>query len=1458
MDKKNFSAFFEPYILNKELLSQMEMASIENIFIDSEKNTMKIHIAFDEFVPCSVLFHVEKELMSEPLNLSLATIKPVYKNCKFSESHLEHLTEFVKRQVPSLNGFLSGAKAKLSGDNLKITLKNGGLSLMKQKQIPEAIEDVILEQFSKQIKVSFDGILELEEGKEKHINKRLIKIEEERRESLTESIKDYEASMESAENEQIERKVAFKGEIEVRSEETLYPTLIEKSIKPLYGNVIKGKMQQIKNMAVDTGTAVIWGEIFAIEKRDTRDNRKNIYTISITDYTGSITVKIINGINECKPLARLSKGDVIVVKGDVEYDKFDRDLCMRAKNISTAKALEVVDNSPEKRVELHLHTNMSMMDGVSSVKSLIQRAYDWGQPAIAITDHGVAQAFPDAMNISEKLNKIDEKKQIKVIYGVESYFVNDLIGAVKGGTDRDFTGEFICFDIETTGLNPRNDRITEIGAVRVVNNKIEDTFQTFVDPQMPIPAKITDLTGITDRMVAGAPKEQEALKAFYEFCGEDAVLVAHNASFDTSFIMAAASRCNMKYNFTSIDTVEICRNTLKDIKNCKLNTVAKYMRLDDFNHHRAIDDATVLAKIFINLLQIMKDDFEISNILDINTKIKGNDYKKLRPYHQIILVKNKAGLKNLYKLVSKAHIEYFYKKPRIPKSELIKYREGLIVGSACEAGELFNAVKGGRPWSELKEIASFYDYLEVQPIGNNMFMLRENMVSSVEELQDFNKTIIKLGEELNIPVIATGDVHFMDPKDSEYRKILMAGQGFSDADQQAPLYMRTTKEMLAEFSYLSKDKAYEIVVTNTRKIADMIEAVRPIPKGVFSPFIEGAEEDLIRITWERAKEKYGDPVPEVVKERLDKELNSITKYGFSVLYMTAQKLVADSEAHGYLVGSRGSVGSSFVATMSGISEVNPLCPHYVCPNCKNSEFFLKGEYGSGFDMPEKDCPKCGTKYLQDGQEIPFETFLGFEGDKTPDIDLNFSGEYQSFSHRYTEELFGKENVFKAGTISTVAEKTAIGFVKKYAEEKGISMHKAEEKRLALGCTGVKRTTGQHPGGMVVVPKGNEIFDFCPVQHPANDQKSDNITTHFDFHSIHDTICKLDELGHDVPTIYHYLELFTGISVNDVPMNDKNVMSLFTSTEALGVKPDDIGSETGTFSLPEVGTPFVRQLLIECNPKTFSDLLQISGLSHGTDVWIGNAAELIKNKTCTISEVIGTRDSIMTYLMHKGLPPKMAFNIMEIVRKGNATKLLTEEHINAMKENNVPQWYIDSCMKIKYMFPKAHAAAYMISTLRLGWYKVYHPLAYYAAYFSVRSENFDGATVLGGKYRVEEKMRNIKSKGYETTAKEEAEYQTLQIANEMLARGIEILPVDIYKSDTRTFKIEDGKIRLPFCSLSGVGYTAAEMLASEGQKREYLSIEEFHKRTKVSTTILDTLREIGALDGLPESSQISLF
>ena len=1438
-----------------KLPQQISQGELTQLNINKQARLITLAVKFNGLVERNTLFDTEN-LITKALAYH-TVIKPHFPTELFSADYFPQLYAAVRRDIPSINGTLNNAEVRFENNTLTINLLNGGKTLLDSKGFDKALIKLVSEEFNLYISVNYTGTFEVEENSEEY--KAAIQDAQEKinRENLQKAAEFYQEEVETAEKREEKHAENTTVEIEVREGKFATPQIIQSSIRPLYGRSIRGKMIPISSISGDSGRIVVWGDVFDIEKKVTKSGDKNIFTIDITDYTGSTTAKVFNSIKESAVIDNIKKGDTIVVQGDVEYDKYAGELVVNARSIGTAQKVKVVDNAEKKRVELHMHTNMSQMDAVTSAGDLVNRAYQWGHKAVAITDHGVAQAFPDAMKAADKINKDEEK--IKIIYGVEAYFMDDLVESVKGDADTGFDGTFICFDIETTGLSAARDKITEIGAVKVENGVITDTFSTFANPEMPIPQKITQLTGITDDMVKDAPSQSEAVGAFLEFAGDN-VLVAHNAPFDTSFIAKACEDMGREYNYTSIDTVAISRAILTDIKNCKLDTVAKFLRLGDFNHHRATDDAEMLARIFINLCQRLKDDYGITKTNDINTKIAGGDFKKLPTYHQIILVKNKAGLKNLYRLISYSHLNYFYKKPRIPKSELVKYREGLIIGSACCAGQLYMAILEGKPWGELKQIASFYDYLEIQPAGNNSFMIRDGRFNSVDELHEIDRTIIKLAKELGKPVCATCDVHFMDPTDSEFRKILMAGQGFKDAEQQAPLYFRTTAEMLKEFEWLGKDKAYEYVVENPNKIADMCEYIRPIPKGTFPPNIEGAQEQLIDITWKRAKEKYGDPLPEIVKARLDKELNSITTYGFSVLYMTAQKLVADSEAHGYLVGSRGSVGSSFVATMSGISEVNPLCPHYVCPNCKHSEFITDGSYGSGFDMPPKNCPECGTLMDQDGHEIPFETFLGFKGDKVPDIDLNFSGEYQSKSHRYTEELFGKNNVFKAGTISTVAEKTALGFVKKFAQERGLVMHKAEEKRLAIGCTGVKRTTGQHPGGMVVVPRTNDVYDFCPVQHPANDVNSDNITTHFDFHSIHDTITKLDELGHDVPTIYHYLELYTGIPVMKVSMSDPEVMSLFTSPKALGVTEEDIDSKTGTFSLPECGTAFVRGMLVEAQPKTFTDLLQIAGLSHGTDVWLGNAQELIHNGTCTISEVIGTRDSIMTYLMHKGLEPGMAFKIMEIVRKGNATKLLTEEHFKAMREHNVPEWYIDSCMKIKYMFPKAHAAAYMIATLRLGWYKVHKAVEYYAAYFTVRSENLDGAIAMQGHQAVRDKMNNIKQKQsvHEATAKDEAEFQTLQIVNEMMARKIEFLPVDIYKSEAKMFKVEDGKIRLPFSSLPGVGGAAADSLAETGKHTEYLSIEDMQIKTKVTKAVIETLKDVGVLKDLPESSQMSLF
>ncbi len=1456
MSTVTFGTLFQPYLDKKLIDPTIKSGIVVAQTVHTAAKYIQLELELSQFVPFETLSATELAVASV-MPFSLEIVPRFSLEALQEADWLPTVVELLRRHCSAVNGTFQDATYTVDGTIVTINLTHGGLNVLHTTKADEQLKRMIEKTFGTAIELHFEGVTEVTLNDQQY-QQSIAKIDEA---AAAKAREEALAAAEQRQKRQAEAAVVKPRTVDLDAPPTDGLPVYLNSVGMLFGGAPKEAPIPIEKLEADGSVACIWGEIFKIETKDNRDGTKMRYTFNISDMTGSVTCTLWlekkRDSEKIDKLGELKTGQCLIMNGRYDYDQFAKDNIFRPFAVGVLAKYVKQDNAPKKRVELHLHTKMSMMDGVSETKDLVKRAAKWGHPAVAITDHGVVQAFPDAMNTAEDLER--SGTPIKILYGVEAYFVNDRIGAIKGDADAPTDGELIVFDLETTGLSAANDRITEIGAVRMKNGEIVEEFNTFVNPEKPIPAKITELTGITDDMVKDAPKEAEALDAFYAFCGDCRVLIAHNANFDTSFVRAAANRTGREYGFTAIDTVPICRGLYPTLKNHKLDTVAAHLRLEPFNHHRACDDARVLGMIFRCLAEDMKAARGVERVQEINEKMAGaGDEKKTRAYHQVILAKNQVGLKNLYKLISWSHLHNYYRRPRITKSKLEQHREGLIIGSACEQGELFEAIREGRPWGELLEIAKFYDYLEIQPIGNNMFMLREGLVQTEEELRNFNRTIVRLGEKLNIPVCATCDVHFLDPQDEVYRRILMAGQGFKDADQQAPLYLRTTEEMLAEFQYLGKEKAYEVVVENTNRIADMIEEIRPIPRGTFPPHMDGADEQLQEITYGRAKELYGDPLPEIVQKRLDRELDSIIKNGFSVLYMIAQKLVKNSVDNGYLVGSRGSVGSSFVASMAGISEVNPLAPHYLCKKCKYSEFFTDGSVGSGFDLPPKTSPICGAPLGRVGHKIPFETFLGFKGDKSPDIDLNFASEYQNRAHRYTESLFGLDHVFKAGTISTVADKTAYGYVKNYMAERGKMCSNAEIERLTIGCTGIKRTTGQHPGGMVVVPNDHEVEDFCPVQHPADDPNSEIITTHFDFHSIHDTILKLDNLGHVIPTIYRYLEEYTGISVMDVDMSDPNVYQLFVSPEPLGVTKEDIDCEIGTLSIPEMGTGFVRQMLMECRPTKFADLLQISGLSHGTDVWLGNAQELIHNGTCTISDVIGTRDSIMTYLMHKGLDPQMAFKIMEIVRKGKATKLLTEEHLESMKEHHVPQWYIDSCMKIKYMFPKAHAAAYCIAALRVAWYKVYKKEAYYAAFFTGRGEDFDAETVLQGKTAVKQKIDEIRFRGKEASAKEQALAEALHIVYEAQARGVEFLPVDLYKSHSYKYLLEDGKIRLPFSAVKGLGAAAAENLMNARNEGEYISCDDLQARSGVSKTVIESLRAMGSLDGLANTSQVTFF
>ncbi len=1265
MKEVSFLSLFGEYI-DQGIAAYFDSATVESIEASLSERSVSMLVSFPAPIDSAVIKKARAELI-RVMNLHRLNLGIHFPPETFDINYMTNFVKEIYEHFPASRTILEGATYNLNGDRLTVELAANGKDVLVNLGCDKFIRQTIDRRFERLIAVEFVGNASAQDD---------IKALEELQKKENQKL----AIASPMANPVAASKVPAQKKPKEKTYDDL-PISITNA-KPLFGTLVKGKPKPIKECLPEDGEVVVWGDVFSLETRESKDGRYSIINFNITDYTSSYPVKVFGEKKKCEDLVEnLKDGKTVLVRGSINMDTYMHTYLINARAVTEIEKIEKQDNAPEKRVELHLHTNMSAMDGMTSAKELVSRAIAWGHKAIAITDHGVVQAFPEACNTAAKAG-------IKIIYGMEGYLVDD--------------------------------------------------------------------------------------DAFYD-----------------------------DYGFGVDDEIP-----------------AEYIE-----------------------------------------KVRAE-----KTYHIIIIAKNTQGLKNLYKLITDSNLKFFKRRPRIPRHRLMQFREGLIIGSACEAGELYRALVDQKSDEDILRIASFYDYLEIQPNGNNAFMLRSQderyeRFKTVEDLENVDRQIIHIADKLGKMVVATCDVHFIDPGNAVFREILMTSMGFSDASQQAPLYFRTTEEMLAEFAYLGEETAKEVVITNPNKIADLCESgMTPFPRGTFPPSLEGADEDLTRICWERTKKDYGDPVPENVAKRLEKELKSIISNGFGVLYMIAQKLVQNSEEHGYYVGSRGSVGSSFVAHAAGISEVNPLPPHYICKKCKHSEFFMDGSVGSGYDLPPKDCPNCGIPMHRDGHDIPFETFLGFKGDKQPDIDLNFSGEYQFYAHRYTEELFGIDHTFKAGTIGTIADKTAYGFVKKWLEVKGITVNRAEEDRLTKGCTGVKRTTGQHPGGMVVVPASNDAEDFTPIQHPADDVSGGLRTTHFDFHSLHDTILKLDNLGHDVPTLYRHLEDSTGINVFDVDICDPKLYELLTSPEPLGVTAEEIGCETGTLSLPELGTPFVRGMLMEAKPKNFSDMLQISGLSHGTDVWLGNAQELIKNGTCTISEVIGTRDNIMVYLMHKGLEPDMAFKIMEIVRKGNATKLLTEAHIKAMKEHNVPDWYIDSCMKIKYMFPKAHAAAYVSAAMRLAWYKVYKPTEYYATYMTVRGEDLDTVAIMEGRGAVKQLMNSILNKGHEATAKEENMYVAMQVVNEMMARGVEFLPIDLYKSHATVYKLEDGKIRLPFMSMAGTGESAAVALmkARDDGEGEYMSRDDLQQRAGISKSVMETLDACGALEGLPQSTQMSFF
>lgn len=1472
---KGFFAVFPTLKLNQEMKSQVWECDVLKVVTNRTKDKIRIYIQSNHMIAKQIVWEIEREIKNQLFAQANVTIEIIenfeltalYTPKYIMEEYFESfLFELSKKSLIEKNMLLN-AQLTFEGENvLFMELENSIVAKGKCKDIEEYLRSVFVERFHRPLELHIT--YRDKEGSFQKENEARVK-------------KEVDAILKERENTKQETGNDKKVAKQKKSVKTNYS---RKKFIPsndmVWGRAFDDAPIEISSIQEEMGEVTIKGQIIRVETREIR-NQRTILSFTITDFTDSIRIKMfVKNEYLGDILGEVQEGSFLLVKGVALTDHYDKELA-----ISSVMGIKKIrdftdsrqDTAYEKRVELHCHTKMSDMDAVSNAKDLVSRAHDWGHKAIAITDHGVVQAFPEAYQHMESLKKDNPEDPFKVIYGVEAYIVDDLTDIAIHETGQTLLDTYVVFDLETTGFSNIRDKIIEIGAVKVRQGQIVDSYSTFVNPGIPIPYNITRLTDITDQMVAKERKIEEVLPEFLSFVG-DAVLVAHNAAFDVGFIEQ-----NMRYQeierkkFTVLDTIAMARVLLPTLGRFKLNTVAKALNIPLEHHHRAVDDAKTTADIFVEFVKMLQDR-TINTLKELNRFGAGNadKIKKERTYHCIILAKNDIGRFHLYTLITNSHLHHFYRQPRIPKSELSKYREGLIVGSACEAGELYQALLNDASKERITKIVDFYDYLEIQPVGNNKFMIadeRHSMIQSSDDIREINKRIVGLGETFNKPVVATCDVHFLDPKDSIYRAIIMTGKGFDDADEQPPLYLHTTEEMLEEFEYLGSKKAKEVVIDNPNKIADEIEEISPIHPDKCPPVIENSDEELRTICYEKAYEMYGNPLPKLVGERLERELHSIISNGYAVMYIIAQKLVWKSLEDGYLVGSRGSVGSSFVATMSGITEVNPLSPHYYCRKCHYNEFESKEvkKYagGCGFDMPDKMCPNCGEKLLKDGFDIPFETFLGFKGDKEPDIDLNFSSDYQSKAHKYTEEIFGEGQTFKAGTVGTLADKTAFGFVKKYYEEHGQNKRKCEIERILTGCTGVRRSTGQHPGGIIVLPHGRDINEFTPVQHPANDMSTDIITTHFDYHSIDKNLLKLDILGHDDPTMIKTLEEYINsdamapeytnehpFKATEIALDDKAVMSLFHSTHALGITAEDIsGTPLGCLGIPEFGTDFVIQMVVEAKPTSLSDLIRISGLSHGTDVWVNNAQTLIKEGKATISTAICTRDDIMTFLINQGMDPALSFTIMESVRKGKGLKPEQEE---AMIKAGIPDWYIWSCKKIKYMFPKAHAAAYVMMAYRIAYCKIHFPLAYYAAYFGIRADAFDYEIMCQGKDKLNYYMEDYRRRKAELSKKEEETMKDMRLVEEMYARGFAFVPIDIYQARAKEFLIIDGKLMPPLCSIEGMGQKAAEAVEEASKQGVYLSKDDFRIRTKASKTVIETMSRLALLENMPESNQLSLF